>query len=106
MSITLIVVISAVMAFLIGLKIYLENKEEQQVKEEVKQDSFKDAHTIVINPVDSTVTTVETPAPTLVDVESTNAVVAVVEEKPKKKKRYYVKKKPSAKPTTKKQTKK
>lgn len=95
MSITLIVVISALMASLIGLKVYLENKEEEQTKAN-NEDQFSDLQTLIINPVESTVTIEQ---PTIVEsTPEAETANVVAEPKPKKKKRYYGKRrKPQAK---------
>lgn len=102
MSITLIVVISALMASLIGLKIYFENKQEEQLKAiENTEEVFDDLKTIVVNATEPALTVEQ---PTVVDFTPTTEEVkpvdqTVAEVKPKKKRRYY------GKPKAKKQTK-
>ena len=51
MSITFIVVLLAVVSALVGIKVYLEYKEEKKIEEAKETDAFEDPHPLIINPV-------------------------------------------------------
>lgn len=121
MSIIVIVSICAAIAALIGLRVYIEHKQEDDKQLEnigKEEEAFYNLQAFVINPQESTAlpSTVEeksenqpkvdTPNPTFVDVENVNSAAALAENKPKKKKRYYGNRKPQAKKNQNKQTKK
>lgn len=109
MSITIIVIVSALMAVLIGAKIYFEYRQEEAHKEAKQQeDVFSDLQSYVINPhefageVKDQPAVVEQPkadTPEPVEVQDINSAAALEEAKPKpkKKKRYYGKQKPKIK---------
>lgn len=119
MSTIVIVSICAAIAAIIGLRVYIEHKQEKELEKAGNEDAFSDLQAFVINPHESTVTPVaieeksenepvaEAPSPTFADIENINSAEAQAEAKPKKKKRYYYpKKKQAANAKPKKQTKK
>ena len=105
MSTIVIVSICTAIAAVIGLRVYIEHKQEKQEENDI----FADLQMFVVNPQESSVTpaaveekpenqpVAEAPSPTFVDVENINSAAAKAELKPKKKKRYYGKRKPQIK---------
>jgi hypothetical protein len=88
MSLTLIVVVASVMAALIGIKIYIEYKEEQKLEDYKKQSENETFATIVnstqFSQEESLVSQQPVETKPVIDVKTETA-----EEKPKKKKRRY-----------------
>lgn len=128
MSLTIIVLVSTVMAALIGLKIYFEYNQEKELEKQ-KQELEKEQENasrftleeflasnqlIAIEevPKNQLKLDFETPVESaestaIVEVEPINSAAALAETKPKKNKHYYPKKKKAAiKAKPKKQTKK
>lgn len=107
MSTIVIVSICAAIAAVIGLRVYFEHKHEKELENANKEDVFSDLQSFIINPTESVTTpvaieekpeskpAVDTPSPSIIDVEPINSAVALAETKPKKK-RYYPKKKKAA----------
>lgn len=100
MSLTLIIIVSTVMASLIGLKIYFEYRQENEL-EKSKQDLENDVHftqeeviaahqPVAVEKSQEAEVKIDAINPTYTNIESINSVVALKENKPKtKKKRYY-----------------
>jgi hypothetical protein len=94
MSLTLIVIIAAVAACIIGIKVYLEYKEEKTFQKAKEIDAFEDLHALVVNPVEGEIVlaekkedikVVENP----IDFKTADPNPAVETPKKKAKKRYY-----------------
>lgn len=104
MSITLIVIVSTVMASLIGLKIYFEYRQEKQLekaKQDLEKETKKETHftqeeaLVAHQPVITEEPQESKPKfdlvnPTYAGIENINSEAVLKENKPKtKKKRYY-----------------
>ena len=94
MSVTLVVVLLAVVSALVGIKVYLEYKEEKKIEEVKEADAFQDFNALVINPVEGEIVlaekkeeieVVENP----IDFKTTDPNPALETPKKKTKKRYY-----------------
>ncbi len=97
MSVTIIVILMAVVAALVGVKVYLEYREEKKLEETKKDDVFEDLNTYIVNPVKNEIVVVEEKeeikvVENPVDFKTTDPEPAVEVEKKKPKKRYYGKK--------------
>ena len=114
MSITIVVLVSTLMAVLIGAKIYFEHKQEEALEQAKREeDAFADLQSFIINPTefpgaikDQPVAIeqpieeqpkADTPEPVEIQDINSAAALAEVKPKPKKKRRYYGKPKPKAK---------
>lgn len=103
MSITLIVLLAALMASLIGLKVYFEHRQEKEFEEAKSTGEFAQEEAMAVEQVVETEPKIKEPSIIVVDVENTNSEETVA--KPKKKKRYYNNKGRGRKPKGQKQTK-
>jgi len=109
MSVTIIVILMAVVAALVGVKVYLEHKEETKSQETKETDVLQHLNTYIVNPVNNEITLVEEKeeikvVENPVDFKTTDPEPAVEQPKKKKKKKYYGKpgKKAGKKPVSKK----
>lgn len=114
MSTIVILSVFVAIAAIIGLRVYIEHKEEKELenlKQQVEDDKnnavrfVQEEALVEQQPVSVEHLVVNTPNPTFADVENINSAEAQAEAKPKKKKRYYGNRKPKAKSNSNKQTK-
>ena len=97
MSITVIVVLTILISTLVGIKVYLEHREEDKLKNELNNGDFSDLQNLILDsekPIiveekEENQLKVEDPSPVFLEADYINSYEASKESKPKKAKRKY-----------------